>query len=596
MWPLLEVVEARSTSRGSRSAPAAATRARAGSRRVRHLAELFDRYALHRPEMVRGWAEGGRHWQAELWRRLRDADRRARARRSGCDAACERLRAEPDLVDLPAAAVRCSASRACPPASSTVLRALAAHRDVHLFLLHPSPALWEQVAAQAPAWSRAREDPTARLPRNRLLASWGQDARELQLVLGRTATSTEHHPVEHRDGHAARPPAGRRPRRPRRRRPGSSHDRSDRRSTPATAAPARSRSLRDAILHLLADDPTLEPRDVIVMCPDIETFAPLIQATFGAGEIAEDEDETRRLAAATAAGPARAARRPLAAPDQPGARRRRAAARARRRAADRLAGARPRRPRAGPPALPARRRRPRAAGGLGRARAASAGASTPSTARRSSSTTLADGHLARGLDRCCVGVTMTEDDQRLFGGRAAARRRRQRRDRPRRAPRRAASTACSAALDALREPQTVAGWAAALADAADALTRRARATPGSAPSCSGCSTTSARGRRATTRALEPAEVRALLADRLAGRPTRANFRTGHLTSARSCRCARCRTASSACSASTTAPSRARRPRDGDDLMLDDPHVGDRDPRTRGPPAAARRAAGRAATG
>ncbi len=42
--------------------------------------------------------------------------------------------------------------------------------------------------------------------------------------------------------------------------------------------------LRDAILHLFADDPTLEPRDVIVMCPDIETFAPLIQATFGAGD------------------------------------------------------------------------------------------------------------------------------------------------------------------------------------------------------------------------------------------------------------------------------------------------------------------------
>src|SRR6201999_4261699 len=42
--------------------------------------------------------------------------------------------------------------------------------------------------------------------------------------------------------------------------------------------------LRDAVLHALEDDPTLEPRDVIVMCPDIETFAPLIQATFGAGE------------------------------------------------------------------------------------------------------------------------------------------------------------------------------------------------------------------------------------------------------------------------------------------------------------------------
>ena len=48
--------------------------------------------------------------------------------------------------------------------------------------------------------------------------------------------------------------------------------------------------LREAILHLLADDPTLEPRDVIVMCPDIETFAPLIQATFGTAT-ADQPDE-----------------------------------------------------------------------------------------------------------------------------------------------------------------------------------------------------------------------------------------------------------------------------------------------------------------
>jgi len=37
--------------------------------------------------------------------------------------------------------------------------------------------------------------------------------------------------------------------------------------------------VRDAILCLLADDPTLEPRDIVVMCPDIEVFAPLIHAT-----------------------------------------------------------------------------------------------------------------------------------------------------------------------------------------------------------------------------------------------------------------------------------------------------------------------------
>ena len=38
--------------------------------------------------------------------------------------------------------------------------------------------------------------------------------------------------------------------------------------------------LREVLVGLLADDPTLEPRDIVVMCPDIETFA-LIAAAFG---------------------------------------------------------------------------------------------------------------------------------------------------------------------------------------------------------------------------------------------------------------------------------------------------------------------------
>src|SRR4051794_32366367 len=51
---------------------------------LRHLAGLYDRYALHRPDMVRAWAAGRDddgagaalatefRWQAELFRRLRD--------------------------------------------------------------------------------------------------------------------------------------------------------------------------------------------------------------------------------------------------------------------------------------------------------------------------------------------------------------------------------------------------------------------------------------------------------------------------------------------------------------------------------------------
>jgi exodeoxyribonuclease V gamma subunit len=39
------------------------------------------------------------------------------------------------------------------------------------------------------------------------------------------------------------------------------------------------------LLGLLADDETLEPRDILVMCPDIEAYAPLIAADFGLGEV-----------------------------------------------------------------------------------------------------------------------------------------------------------------------------------------------------------------------------------------------------------------------------------------------------------------------
>ena len=43
--------------------------------------------------------------------------------------------------------------------------------------------------------------------------------------------------------------------------------------------------LREVLLGLLADDKTLEPRDILVMCPDIETYAPLIVAGFGLGDM-----------------------------------------------------------------------------------------------------------------------------------------------------------------------------------------------------------------------------------------------------------------------------------------------------------------------
>ncbi len=201
--------------------------------------------------------------------------------------ACARLRSEPGLAELPERFSLFGLTR-LPAGQLEVLRALAEHRDVHLFLLHPSPALWGRIEALAPRVRRRAEDPTARLARNRLLASWGQDVRELQLVLGPDVASHEH-PVEPRRARCSRASRRRCARiaRPSRARPDGSIE--------VHACHGRARQVevvRDAILHLLEADPTLEPRDVIVMCPDIETFAPLIQATFGAGEF-DEEDRPR---------------------------------------------------------------------------------------------------------------------------------------------------------------------------------------------------------------------------------------------------------------------------------------------------------------
>ncbi|MGJ6979441.1 exodeoxyribonuclease V subunit gamma [Aestuariimicrobium soli] len=39
--------------------------------------------------------------------------------------------------------------------------------------------------------------------------------------------------------------------------------------------------LREALCGAFADDPTLEPRDVVIVCPDVQAVAPLLEATFG---------------------------------------------------------------------------------------------------------------------------------------------------------------------------------------------------------------------------------------------------------------------------------------------------------------------------
>ncbi|HMQ28964.1 MAG TPA: exodeoxyribonuclease V subunit gamma, partial [Acidimicrobiales bacterium] len=273
---------------------------------VRHLADLFDRYAVHRPAMVLAWNEGrdddgdgaplDRHvaWQAELWRRVRaEVGTPSPAERTA--AGCAALAADPTVVDLPERLFLFGLTR-LPASYLDVLEALAAHRDVHVLALHPSPASWgteDQLALRHP-----------------LLRAWGRDAHEMGVVLRRrlaeaphAATEDRHHPLpdaaEEPDGPGARTllhrlqAAIRADEAP----PTDPAERvaldPDDRSIQVHACHGRARQaevLRDAITHLFADDPTLEPRDVVVMCPDIDELAPLLRAAFD-----DDPDHPRAI-------------------------------------------------------------------------------------------------------------------------------------------------------------------------------------------------------------------------------------------------------------------------------------------------------------
>ncbi len=574
---------------------------------VRHIADLYDRYGVHRPAMVRRWATGddtdgeGRPladdaaWQAQLWRHLRERiGRPSPAER--LDDACTRLRQDGSLSDLPRRLSLFGLTR-LPASYLQVLHALAVGRHVHLFLLHPSPVLWEHIAEATPTprtVTRRTEDTTTDLPRNPLLGSWGRDAREMQLVLtaGDDPHADHHLPVEapaatllqllQSDVRADRKPPG--PPLPDHEDTRPVLDTHDR-SLQVHACHGRARQvevLRDAILHLLAGDDSLEARDVIVMCPDIETFAPLIHATFGAG--AEDVNDAEDDAALppTEGRPdlrVRLADRSLRQtnPLLGVASELLALADARLTASQvlDLAGRDPvrRRFRLDDDDLA---RMEEWVADTGVRWGLDADHRAPFQLHRLEANT-----WRAGLDRVLLGVAMAEEDQRLVGGVLPlddvdsgaidlAGRFAELLDR------------LQSALDALRAPQSANDWAAAIAAAGDAL---GATTPGDSWQRAqiGRLLDEVVDEATTDGTTSPAEltlpeIRAVLADRLRGRPTRANFRTGHLTIC------------------TLVPMRSvphrvvcllglddgvfprKTARDGDDLILDDPHVGDRDAR------------------
>ena len=266
---------------------------------ARRLAGLFASYASQRPQLLADWLDGrpgdldgDLAWQPELWRAVVGlvpaAPPHIRHRTT-----VDRLREGP--IDLPARLSLFGHTRLALT-DVELLDAMAAHHDLHLWLPHPSDELWRALAGVHGVVPRSA-DTSRHVVRHPLLQTLGRDLRELQRALPPDRATDDYVGTQGTvpdtllgwlqsdiAADAVRP-AGREL---------TAGDRSV--QVHSCHGPARQVDvLREVLLGLLQDDPTLEPRDIVVMCPDIETFAPLIVAGFGLGELAAEGHPAHRL-------------------------------------------------------------------------------------------------------------------------------------------------------------------------------------------------------------------------------------------------------------------------------------------------------------
>ncbi|HVW28491.1 MAG TPA: exodeoxyribonuclease V subunit gamma [Polyangiaceae bacterium] len=228
------------------------------------LANAFDQYVVYRPELVRAWERGaGRGFQPDLFRALvaRHGSKHLAARAASFLSGA-----------LPSAAperVCVFGTSSLPRLYVRLLARLGKEREVHLFLLRGSPSALEQ---------------------NPLAASLGRLSREFEQVLleedaGAKVVDLFVDPgkrtmleVVQADLLAGAV-----------REPGSQV------ATRVVARPGdvsivahschgplrEVEVLRDQLIAAFEADPTLAPEDVAVMAPDIDQYAPLVDAVFG---------------------------------------------------------------------------------------------------------------------------------------------------------------------------------------------------------------------------------------------------------------------------------------------------------------------------
>ncbi|QNI41983.1 exodeoxyribonuclease V subunit gamma [Synechococcus sp. A15-28] len=268
---------------------------------ARAIADAFDDYALYRPATLHSWMRGSRastetDWQPWLARQL-DASLHRQPFGLQVQTAVERLcsgAVDPDVLPK---VIRLFGISALAPVQVDLIQALSGTTEVQVYLLTPCRDLWQRCGSRREQLGETWIDPPD--------GGWLQQAPRLEATLGRMGAefqqllegSGDSQLGERREGDLfadpvriaegeGRPATLLERLQQQQVEPGcceSLEREHDDRSLLFQAAPGPLREVqlvRDQVLQWLAADPELEPRDVLVMTPQIDRYAPLLSSVF----------------------------------------------------------------------------------------------------------------------------------------------------------------------------------------------------------------------------------------------------------------------------------------------------------------------------
>ncbi len=256
------------------------------------LTGLFDQYLVYRPKMIKQWESGSQTnssteaWQAYLWRLIR-AQTKQPHRADLITRLVQHLSSsEADLTELPDR-LFIFAITAMSPLYLNVLAALGQHIEVHIFNLNPCEHYWGDIQSRKEQLKQGEN----LYIENELLASLGKQGRDYidQLYDGQYATIDNEEFTEIKPDSllnrikydilklSLSPPE---------------HETKPDNSIQIVSCYSELRELQvlhDRLLDMLMEDSNLQAHDIVVMCPDINTLAPYVEAVFG------QQDDNKRI-------------------------------------------------------------------------------------------------------------------------------------------------------------------------------------------------------------------------------------------------------------------------------------------------------------